>query len=95
MTAFGPRRGVVFLDHLAQRLAAMLRGERDHRRGAAERRRDRGAVEIVGADDAGRGVLLDMAMAVDRAGQHELAGGVDLARPGAEPAAERRDRRRP
>ena len=30
----------------------MLGGERDHRRGAAERRRDRGALEIVGVHEA-------------------------------------------
>ena len=76
----GPRRRVVVLHHLAQRLAAMLGGERDHRGGAAERRGDGGAVEIVGADDPGRRALLDMAMAVDAARQDELGRRVDLAR---------------
>ena len=52
----------------------MLRGERDHRGGAAERCRHRRAVEIVGADDAGRGALLDMAMAVDAARQDQPSG---------------------
>ncbi len=87
----GQRRRAVLLDHLAQRLAAMLRGERDHRRRAAERRGDGGAVEIVGADDAKAGALLDMAMAVDGPGHDELAARVDLARRRAEAAAERDD----
>ena len=52
---------------------------------------DGGAVEIVGAHHPGRGALLDMAMAVDAAGQHELAARIDLARPRAEALAERRD----
>ena len=85
---FWPCRGVVFLDHLAQGLAAVLRRERDDGRGAAERRGHRAAVEIVGADDPGRGFLLDMAMAIDRAGQHELAAGVDLARARRQPATQ-------
>ena len=66
----GAGRLVVLLDDPAQGLAAMLRGERDHRRRAAKRRRDGGAVEIIGADDPRRGALLDMAMAVDAARQH-------------------------
>ena len=82
---------VVLLDDLAQRLAAMLRGERDHRRGAAKRRRHRGAVEIVGADDPGRGALLDMAMAVDAARQDRRSARIDLARARPKVLAERRD----
>ena len=84
--------GVVFGDDFAQGLAAMLRRKRDDSRRAAERRRHRRAVEIVGAHDPGRGFLLDMAMAVDRAGQNELAAGVDVARAGREPLAECHDR---
>src|SRR6266446_1487932 len=82
---------VVLLDDLAQRLAAMLGGERDHRGGAAEGRRHRRAVEIVGADDPGRGSLLDVAMAVDAARQHQPAARIDLLRPGGEVLAEGRD----
>src|SRR5438477_2631731 len=70
----------------------MLRREWNHRRGAAKRGRHRRAVEIVGAHDPGRGFLLDMAMAVDRAGQDELAAGVDVTRAGREPLTERNDR---
>src|SRR5437868_12914157 len=66
----------------------MLRRERNRRRRAAKRGRHRRAVEIVGAHDPGRGFLLDMAMAVDRAGQDQLAAGVDVTRAGREPLAE-------
>ena len=76
----GRRRLVIVLHHLAQRHAAMLGGEGDHRGGAAERRRDGAGVEIVGAHDAHAGLLLDVAVAVDAARQHELAAGIDLAR---------------
>ena len=75
---FGAGGFVIFLDDPAQRLAAMLRGKRNHCRGAAKRGRNGRAVEIVGAHDPGRGALLDMAMAVDRAGQDETARRVDL-----------------
>ncbi len=75
------RRGlVIILHHLAQRLAAMLGGERDHRRRAAKRGRHGTRVEVVGAHDAEARPLLDMGVAVDAARQDELAAGVDLAR---------------
>src|SRR5437763_15547485 len=67
----------------------MLRGERDHRRRAAKRRRDGRAVEVVGADDPRRGALLDVAMAVDAAGQYELPTRLDLVRACGETLAER------
>ena len=67
-------------DHLAHGLAVVLGRERDHRRGAAERRRDRAAVEVVGVPDAHARELLDVAVAVDPAGQHEPACRVDLLR---------------
>ncbi len=69
-------------DHRAHRLAVVLGGKRDHGGGAAERGRDRAALEIVGVPDAHARELLDVAVAVDPAGQHELARGIDLA-PGA------------
>ena len=87
----GPGRLVVLLDDPAQRLPPMLRGERDHRRRAAKRRRDGRAVEIIGADDPSRGALLDMAMAVNAAGQDQLPARIDLACSRAEIFAERRD----
>ena len=86
-----PRGLVVFLDDLAQRLAAMLRGKRDHRGGAAKGGGDGGAVEIVGADHSGGGALLDMAVAVDAARQYQPPAGVDLPCPRTQPFAERRD----
>src|SRR6516225_331275 len=69
----------------------MLRGERDDRRRAAKSCRYRSAVEIVGADDAGRRALLDMAMAVDAARQHQLAARIDFAFASGKILAERRD----
>src|SRR5437762_8757994 len=66
----------------------MLRGKRDHRRRAAKRRRDGRAIEVVGADDARRGALLDMAMAVDAAGQYQLPARLDLDRTCGETLAE-------
>ena len=74
----GARAAVVRLDHLAQRLAAVLGGEGDDGGGTAERGGDRAGVEVVGAQDPGRRHLLDVAVAVDPPGQNELAGGVNL-----------------
>ncbi len=83
----GAGRFVIFLHYLAQGLTTMLRSERDHRGGAAERSGHGRAVEIVGADNPGGRALLDVAMAVDPTGKHQLAPGVDLARPRSEPEA--------
>src|SRR4029077_540152 len=66
-------------------------GERDHRRRSAECRRHRRTVEIVCADDPGRGALLDMTMAVDPARQDEAPGCIDLLRTGTEAFPKRRD----
>ncbi len=73
------RRLVIVFHHLAQRHAAMLGSEGDHRRGAAKRRRYRARIKVIGAHDAETGLLLDVAVAVDAARQDELAAGVDLA----------------
>src|SRR5262249_11521465 len=62
----------------------MLRGERDHGRGAAKCRRNGRTVEIIGARDTRRRALLDMAMAVDAAGQDQLAARIDSRRSGRE-----------
>src|SRR5690242_7034505 len=70
----------------------MLRRERDYRRRAAERGGNRRAVEIIGAHDPGRGFLLDMTMAVDRAGKHKAAARIDIARALRETLAKRDDR---
>lgn len=69
----------------------MLGGERDDRCRAAKCRRHGGAVEVVGANHPGGGALLDVTMAVDAAGQDQLATRSDLARPGTEVPAECRD----
>ena len=82
---------VIVLDHLRQVHADVLGGERDHRRGAAERGRDRGALEGVGVHHPGGRELLDVAVRVDAAGQHELAARVDLAPARPEVAADRGD----
>ena len=58
---------------------------------AAERRRARAALEVVGHDDAGAGRLREMHVAVDAAGQHQLAARVDDLLGVAEIVAERRD----
>jgi hypothetical protein len=75
----GARALVIVGDRGRDRSAAVLRGERDDRRRAAERGGHRAAVEIVGRHDAHAGQLLDMAMAVDAAGQHVTSVGVDVA----------------
>ena len=74
----GAGAAVVRLHDLAQRLPAVLRGEGDDGGGAPERGGDGAGVEIVRAQDTGCGHLLDMAVAVDPARQHQLARGVDL-----------------
>ncbi len=61
----------------------MLSTERNHRGGAAMGCGDGGRVEIIGGHHAHGGELLDMAVAVDAAGKHQLAAGVDDA-PGVE-----------
>src|SRR5580704_4802485 len=70
----------------------MLRGERDYRGRAAKRRGDGSAVEIIGTDDACRGALLDMAMAVDASRQYKPAARIDLPYRRTEVLAERRHR---
>ena len=84
---------VILVHHGLQAHADVLRGERDHRGGAAERRRRGGALEGVGVHQAGGGELLDVAVAVDAAGQHQLAARVDLALALVEAFADRRDGR--
>src|SRR4051812_27549914 len=54
-------------------------------------RRRCGALEGVGVHQAGGGKLLDVAVAVDAAGQHQLAARVDFLLSLVEPFADRRD----
>ena len=70
----------------------MLGRERDHGGGAAEGRRDGRALERIGIDDACGRKLLDMGVAVDAAGQHQLAPRIDLAPRRRQPAADGCDR---
>src|SRR5262249_40959674 len=76
----GMRAGplVILLDHLAQRLAAVLGGEGDDGRGAAECGGSGAAQKVVGAHQPERGLLGDVAMALDPARQHEFAASIDL-----------------
>ena len=78
-------------NHIAHRLAAMLGGKRNHRGRAAERRRDRAGVEVVGIPDAHARELLDVAVAVDPARQDRSARGVDLLRGAGQVLGERDD----
>ncbi len=78
-------------DDLDHRGAAVLGGERDHRRGAAERRRCGAAREVIGIPDPHAGELLDVAMTVDPARQHEPAAGVDFLGPPRQVLGERHD----
>ena len=55
---------------------------------AAESRRGGRAFESIGIHDAGGRKLLDMGVAVDAAGQHQLAARVDLALAGRQVAAD-------
>lgn len=82
---------VIILHHLRQLHADMLCRERNYRGGAAESGGDGRALEGVGIHDAGRGQLLDMGVAVDAAGQHQLAARIDLAFRRRKPAADRCD----
>src|SRR6516162_7330318 len=68
----------------------MLGGKWDDRRRAAKRRRNRGAVEVIGADDPGGRALLDVAVAVYTPRQDQPAARIDLARSRTEALAEGR-----
>ncbi|KAG1251442.1 hypothetical protein G6F68_012268 [Rhizopus microsporus] len=81
-------RGGVLVRHLAQRLPAVLRGER-HDGGVAAMGRGHGrAVPVVGAQHAHAGELFDVAMAVDAARHHQPAGRVDGALASGKPGRE-------
>ena len=82
---------VILVDHRLQAHADVLRGKRDDRGGAAEGRRRGGALEGVGVHQAGGGQLLDVAVAVHTAGQHQLAARVDFLLALVEPFADRGD----
>jgi len=81
---------VVILYHRAQRLPAQRHGEGDDRGVPAAGRRDAPGAEVVGRLDAPVGLLVEVAVAVDAAGQDEHIRGVDLVCAGSEIAAQRR-----
>jgi thiosulfate/3-mercaptopyruvate sulfurtransferase len=76
--AFVARLVVIVRNACLERRAARLQRERDNRRIAADRSAAGAALEVVGHNDARTARLIEMHMAVDSAGQHEPAGGVDL-----------------
>ena len=71
--------------------ALLLHAERHHQRVAAEGRRARAALEIVGHDDAGAARLGEMHVAVDAARQHQLARASITSSAAAQVVAERGD----
>ena len=79
---------MILLQHLRQLHADVLGREQDHGGGAAESRRDGRALERIGVHDACSRQLLDMGVAVDTAGQHQLAPRVDLPPRTRQPAAD-------
>ena len=92
--AFG---AMVIVGHRgAQRLALVLRSERNHRGGAAAGRAARAAVEVIGHAQRRRHRLVEVAVRIDAARRDDPAGGVDLALAGRQSAgrAARRARRR-
>jgi hypothetical protein len=82
---------VIIGDGSGDRRAAVLGGERNDRRRAAIRRGHGAAIEVVRRHDPHAGELLDVAVAVDAAGQHVPAPGVDIARAGGQPLGDRDD----
>ncbi|MNL28110.1 hypothetical protein D3C87_1497410 [compost metagenome] len=68
--------------HLGNAVGAVLRRERQNGGGAAERGRHGARIEVIRAHHAHARELLDVAMAVDAAGQHPAARGVDVAHAG-------------
>ena len=69
---------VVVGQHVGDGHALVLGGERHGGGGPAKGGRHGGGVEVVGVHHPGRRQLLDVGMAVDPPGQHELAGRVEL-----------------
>ncbi len=82
---------VVVLDHRAQRLSPERHGEGDDRGVAATGGGDASGAEIVRRLDPPVGLLVEVTVAVDPAGQDQHAGRVDLLGARAEGRAERRD----
>ncbi len=66
-------------DDLRDALSAMLDRERQDRRRPAECGRHGSRVEVVGAHEAHAGHLFDVNVAVDAAGEHPAARGIDVA----------------
>ena len=75
---FGAGTGVVIAHHFGERHAPMLCGKRDDGGVAPKSGSHRGRVKVVGGHHPVARYLLHMAMAVDAAGQHPMAAGVDV-----------------
>src|SRR5262249_61261731 len=88
---FGIRAGVIVLDHLSQRHAAVLRGKGNDRGGAAARGRARRGEEVVRRHDTHGGALLDMTVAIDTTWRDDATFGVDLSAAGRKFRADCRD----
>ena len=82
---------VIVVDRRPQALALHLRGEGHHGGGAAAGRRAGAAEEVVGHHRPVAGRLVEMAVGVDAARQHEAAARIDLLAPGGQPVAESGD----
>ena len=86
-----PGERMIVCQDLGQRHANMLGSKRDDRGGSTEGGRGRGTFECIGVHDARGRQLLDMGMAVDAAGQHQLAACVELALAGRQAATDGSD----
>ena len=82
---------VIVVDRRAQRMPLHLRRERNDRRRAAARRRTRAGLEVVGHPRRRRHRLVEVAVAVDSAGQHVAPRRVDVARAARQALAQRDD----
>ena len=75
----GAGTGVVIAHHFGESHAPMLCGKRDDGGVAPKSGGHRGRVKVVGGHHPIAGYLLHMAVAVDAAGQHPMAAGVNVA----------------
>src|SRR5262249_49067620 len=82
---------MIVFEHAVERVADVLRGERNDRRGAAERGRDGRALEAVRVEQAAARHLLDVRVRIDPAGRHHPSGRIYLALAGPELLADRRN----
>ena len=65
-------------DHITHARATVLAGEWQNRGGASCESGDAGLVKVVGGLKSSGGLLLNVAVAVDSAGQHEQSSGINV-----------------